>query len=110
MPPITPTIGTAAMALMTAEDEGRAEERQRPDGVGGLPADPGAQGDAGQDRADDPGVGRERHADVRRQEPPGGDLEDEHARRGDERQEGGDERWERRSSGARRRDRPCREW
>ena len=69
------------------EDERGAEERQRTDGVRGPPADPGTERDAGQDRADDPGVGRERDADVRRQEPPGGDLEDEHARRGDERQE-----------------------
>ena len=78
----------------SAEDEGRAEERQRPDGVRSLPAEPGAQGDAGQDRADDPGVGRQRDAHVRRQESPGGDLEDEHARGGDERQEGGNERRE----------------
>ncbi len=68
-PPISPTIGTAAMALETTEDEGRAEERKRTDGVRGAPADPGAEGDAGQDRADDPGVGRERDAHVRRQEP-----------------------------------------
>ena len=92
----------------TTEDEGRTEEWQRTDGVRGPPAEPGAEGDAGQDRADDPGVGRERDADVRRQESPGGDLQDKHARCCDERQEGGDERLEVAEPGARGRDRPSR--
>ena len=50
-------------------------------------------GDARQDRADDPGRRLERHPEVRREEPDGEDLEDEHGRRGEEDERpGGDRR------------------
>ena len=73
-----------------AEHERRAEQRPRPEGIRGQAAEPCPERDPGQDRADDPGVRRQRDADVRRQQPPRRDLEDEHARGGEEGQGGGD--------------------
>ena len=67
-----------------AEHEGRPEQRHGPERVGRAPAEPRADRDACQDRADDPGVRRERHPDVRCQQASRGDLEHEHRARGDE--------------------------
>ena len=81
-----------------AEDERRAEQ-SGPAAPGRPAARPAHAPRAmpGEDHADDPGVGRQRHADVRREQPAGGDLEDEDAGGGEERQDGGDGRGEARA-------------
>ena len=78
------------------EHERRAEQRPRSEGVRRPTAEPCTERDAGQDRPDDPGVRRQRDADVGSEEPAGRDLEHEHAGRGEERQ--GRSEWPRQRS------------
>ena len=74
----------------TAEHEQHGEQSPRIDVVGGDPTHPRADGDPGEDRADDPGERLEADTDVGREQPAGEDLEDEHRRRGPRHQRDGE--------------------
>jgi hypothetical protein len=69
------------------EDHRWSEQLSRVDAVRELAAVPAAEGDARQHRADDPGVGLQRHPDVRCEQTSGEDLEDEHRGGGEEHDE-----------------------
>src|SRR5688500_7440962 len=56
-----------------AQRERRPEQALRSERVSRPAADPRPERDTGQDRTDDPGIRRERDADIRRQEPTGRD-------------------------------------
>ena len=84
--PTHPTIGTDAIAARPPSMNVGPSSARGSEGVRRPTTEPGPERDAGQDRPDDPGVRRQRDADVRSEEPAGRDLEHEHAGRGDERQ------------------------
>ena len=70
----------------TAEREGDGQEGAGVVAVGELAATPRPDGDAGEDDPDHAGERLQRDPDVRRQQPPGEDLQHEDAPRGDEHQ------------------------
>jgi hypothetical protein len=62
-----------------AEGEGDREQGTRVGVIGEPPARPRTDGDPGEDDADDARERLQRHADVRREQAPGEDLEHQHA-------------------------------
>ena len=63
--PSTPTIGTEAMAATPPSTNDGPSSGRGPHRIGRPPANPRPERDAGEDRADDPGVGRQGYPDVR---------------------------------------------
>ena len=76
-------IGTEAMAAAPPSASAPGGE-PRVDAVGQPAAEPRAEGDPGEDDADDRGERLQRHADVRRQQAPGEDLQHQHGPGGGE--------------------------
>ena len=77
-------IGTAAIAAAPPSVSATGRRTRGLTPVGQPPAEPCADGDAGEDDADDARERLEGHADVRRQQASGEDLQHEHGAGGDE--------------------------
>ena len=93
-----PDDGHGAEREDAAERDHRPEEPMGVDAVGDPAAGPRAERDAGEHGADDRRVGLQADADVRREQPPGEDLEHQHRGRADEHDRAGEQRPEPRRS------------